>query len=170
MGVRLEYIITALIALVVTSFFLIKVEPVSREKSGNTRELAFGDTRLIEVDTQSMLGLAHSRYGEYAEKELKLYEIVYHTDMINFLRAEQAVYHGDCLELEGNVTLNQKEGFDYRAQRASYDKKNRILTIDSPFEAHLDENIITGTDLVYNLQEKSATGKRVKAVLYTLEK
>ncbi|MFA7027450.1 MAG: hypothetical protein WC163_05655 [Sulfurovum sp.] len=170
MGVRLEYIITALIALVVTSFFLIKVEPVSREKSGNTRELAFGDTRLIEVDTQRILGLAHSRYGEYAEKELKLYEIVYHTDRINFLRAEQAVYRGDYLKLEGNVTLNQKEGFDYMAQRASYNKKSQVLTIDSSFEAHLNKNIITGTDLVYDMKEKSATAQRVKAVLYTLEK
>jgi len=170
MGIRLEYIITALIALVVMSFILIKVEPLSKEKSENTRELVFEDTRLIEVDTQRILGLAHSRYGEYAEKELKLYEIVYHTDRINLLRAEQGVYRGDYLELEGNVTLNQKEGFDYRAQRASYNKKSQVLTIDSPFEAHLNENIITGTDLVYDVKTKSATAKRVNAVLYTLEK
>jgi len=170
MGIRLEYIITALIGLVVMSFFLIKIEPESREKSENTRELAFEDTRLIEVDTQRILGLAHSRYGEYEKKRLRLYEIVYHTDAVNLLRAQQATYRGDDLELEGNVTLNQKEGFDYKAQRARYDKKSQVLTIDSPFEAHLNKNIITGTDLVYDMKEKRVTAQRIKAVLYTMEK
>lgn len=103
-------------------------------------------------------------------KTLRLREIVYHTDAVNLLRAQLGTYKGDYLYLEGNVTLNQKEGFDYKAQKATYNKKSQILTIDSPFEVHLNENIISGTNLIYDTKEKTVIGKKVKAVLYTLEK
>lgn len=170
MGIRLEHIIAIVTGLIVMGFFLIDIEPESREKSTNTKELVFANTRLIEVDTQRMLGLAHSRYGEVEKKTLRLYEIVYHTDRVNLLRAQKGTYQGDYLQLEGNVTLNQKEGFDYKAEKATYNKESQILTIDSPFEAHLNENVITGKNLVYEMKEKSATAQKVKAVLYTAEK
>lgn len=71
MGIRLEHIISIVIGLIVVSFFLIEIEPESPVKSENTKELAFTDTRLIEVDTHKILGLAHSRYGEYEKKNIK---------------------------------------------------------------------------------------------------
>ena len=170
MGIRLEHIITLAIVLVVMGFFLIDREPKSQEKSTHTKELVFANTRLIEVDTQRMLGLAHTQYGEVEKKTLRLYEIVYHTDRVNLLRAKIGTHRGDYLQLEGNVTLNQKAGFDYRAERATYNKKSQILTISSPFEAHLNKNMIIGTNLVVEMKEKSATAQKIKAVLYTAEK
>lgn len=170
MGIRLEHIITIVIGLILVSFFLIKVDQKSLEKSESSKELSFSDTRLIEVDTQNMLGLAHSRYGEVENKRLTLSDIVYHTDKVNLLRAQKGIYEGDYLILEGNVTLNQKEGFDYTAEKAVYNKKSQILTIDSSFEAHLNENKISGTYLVYNVKEKTVTGQNIKAEVYTLEK
>lgn len=170
MGIRLESIIATIIGLILVSFFLIKVEQPSLQKSDESKELTFTDTRLIEVDTKNILSLAHSRYGEAEEKALTLSDIVYHTDRMNLLRAQKGRYQGDYLYLEGNVTLNQKEGFDYRAQKATYNKKRQILTIDSLFEAQLDENTISGENLVYDVKKKKSTAYKIKAVLYTFEK
>ncbi|MFT7879976.1 MAG: hypothetical protein ABXS91_06210 [Sulfurimonas sp.] len=170
MGIRLESIIAIIIGLILVSFFLIKIDQPSLQKSDESKELTFRDTRLIEVDTKKILGLAHSRYGEVEERTLRLNGIVYHTERVNLLRAQKGRYQGDYLYLEGNVTLNQKEGFDYRAQKATYNKKHEILTIDSLFEAYLNENIISGENLVYDMKKKKITGQNIKAVLYTLEK
>lgn len=170
MDIRLEHIISTIIGLILISFFLIKIDQKSLQKSENGKQLTFSDTRLIEVDTQKILGLSHSRFGEVENKTLTLSDIVYHTDRVNLLRAKKAIYEGDFLQLEGNVTLNQKEGFDYMAERATYNKKSQILTIESPFEAHLNENTISGTNLVYDMKAKTVTAQHIKAVVYTLEK
>jgi hypothetical protein len=170
MGIRLEYIITIIIGFILVSFFLINIEQKSLKKSEFTKELTFRDTRLIEVDTQKILGLAHSRYGEVEKKVLTLSDIVYHSDTVNLLRAKKGIYVGDYLQLEGNVTLNQKEGFYYKAQKATYNKKSELLTIDSPFEAYLNENVISGKNLIYDMKKKKITAQKIKAVVYTLEK
>ena len=170
MGIRLEHIISIIVVLILVSFFFINIEQKSQQKSETTKEMTFTDTRLIEVDTQKLLGLAHSRYGVYENKALTLNDIVYHTDKINLLRAQKGIYSGEYLHLEGNVTLDQKEGFDYTAQSATYNQKSQVLTIESPFEAHLNENTISGTNLIYNMKDKTITGQKIKAVVYTLEK
>jgi hypothetical protein len=89
MGIRLEYIITIIIGFILVSFFLINIEQKSLKKSEFTKELTFRDTRLIEVDTQKILGLAHSSYGEVEKKVLTLSDIVYHSDTVNLLRAKK---------------------------------------------------------------------------------
>ncbi|MDM5270619.1 LPS export ABC transporter periplasmic protein LptC [Sulfurovum sp. zt1-1] len=170
MGLRLEYIISIIVALIFVSFFLINIEQKSRQKNESTKQLAFSDTRLIEVDTQKILGLAHSRYGVYENKTLILSDIIYHTDTVNLLQAQKGIYKGDYLFLEGNVTLNQKNGFDYTAQKAAYNQKSEVLSIESPFEAHMNKNIISGINLVYNMKEKKITAQKIKAVVFTLEK
>ena len=170
MGIRLESIIAVIIGLILVSFFLIKIDQHALQTSSESKELSFRDTRLIEVDTEKILGLAHSRYGEVEKKILTLNDIVYHTERVNLLRAQKGVYRGDYLYLEGNVTLNQKEGFEYRAERAIYDKERQILTIDSLFEGELNENTISGENLVYDMKKKRVTGQKINAVLYTLEK
>ena len=170
MGIKLEYIIFIFIGLVLISFLLIEIEPKPLQEKSQTKEMAFTDTRFIEVDTDKIIGLAHSRYGEYEKKALTLEGITYHTDNVNLLQAQKGIYQGDDIYLEGNVTLNQKEGFDYTAQKAVYNKKSEVLNIDSPFKAFLRDNVITGESLVYDMKKKEAVGYNVKAVVYTLKK
>lgn len=170
MGIKLEYIIFIFIGLVLISFFLIEIEPKAHIEKSHTKELTFIDTRFIEVDTDKILGLAHSRYGEYEKKALALEGITYHTDSVNLLQAKKGIYRGDDIYLEGNVTLNQKVGFDYTAQKAVYNKKSEILRINSPFKAFLRDNVIRGESLVYDLKKKEAVGYNVNAVVYTPKK
>lgn len=170
MGIRLEYIILIFIGLVLISFILIEIDPTPQKEKSHSKELAFTDTRFIEVDTDKILGLAHSRYGGYEKDTLTLEGIIYHTDRVNLLKANKGTYQGDEIYLEGNVTLNQREGFDYSAQKAVYNKKSEILKIDSPFKAYLRDNVITGQSLIYDMQKKEAVGYNVKAVVYTLKK
>lgn len=170
MGIRLEYILSLFVGLVLISFFWVDIEPKTDRVKTHTKELTFMDTRFIEVDTDRILGLAHSKTGEYEKKTLTLNEITYHTDKVNLLRAEKGVYQGDMIFLEGNVTLNQKEGFDYIAQKASYNKESQILKIDSSFKAFLRDNVINGESLVYDMQKKEALGYDVDAIVYTLKK
>ena len=170
MGIRLEHIIFIFIGMVFISFLLIKIEPKPHIEKPHSKELTFTDTRFIEVDTHKIIGLAHSLSGEYEKNTLTLSGITYHTDSVNLLRAEKGIYTGDEIYLEGNVTLHQKEGFDYTAQKAIYNKYTQILIIDSPFRAHLRDNVIEGESVVYDMKKKEALGHNVNAAVYTLKK
>jgi len=64
----------------------------------------------------------------------------------------------------------QKEGFNYKAQHAVYDKKTAILTITSKFTAVMDKNIVHGNTGWYDSRRKMLFAKEVDAVVYTAEK
>ena len=170
MGLKLETLIIVLITAILSGTLMVKFANKSSEGKPFTKELEFTGTTLTEVDTDTMQGRAFGTYGIRDAGVLTLHNITYHTNNIESLRAKRAIYKEDKLYLDGNITLKEKEGFDYSAEHAVYNKKTKILDITSAFTGVMDKNRIEGYTLRYDTQKKEAFGKRIHAVVYTTEK
>ncbi len=170
MGLKLEILITLVIVAIFSVTLMVKFTYKSSDGERFTKELEFTDTTLTEVDTVTMQGRAFGSYGIRDAGVLTLHDIKYHTNNIESLRAKKGTYKGDKLYLDGNITLNQKEGFDYSAEHAVYDKKTKILDITSEFSGVMGANTIHGYTLHYDVEKKEAFGRQIDAVVYTTEK
>ena len=170
MGLKLETLIIVVIVAILSGTLMVKFTHKSTDGKLFTKELEFTNTTFIEVDTATMKSRAFGTYGIRDAGVLTLHNLKYHTKNIELLRAKKGTYKGDKLYLDGNITVNQKEGYDYSAEHAIYDKKTKILNITSAFTGIMDKNIIHGYTLRYDVQKKEAFGKRIDAVIYTAEK
>jgi hypothetical protein len=95
---------------------------------------------------------------------------VYHTKNIELLEANSAQYNQTTMQVDGNVTLHQKEDFSYYAQHGVYDKETKILTVPSEFVGIMNENSIHGQRLRYNMQTREIIAQEIHAIFYTSEK
>ena len=170
MGLKLEYIIIAIIVSIIGVVGTLEVRNVKQSKEVAGKELEFTNTTFVEVDTNKTQGTAFGTYGLRIGGVLYVDNLRYHTDSIKLLRARKGRYEGDKVYLDGNVSLNQKIGFDYFAEHAIYDKKREILHIPSKFRAYMNENIFYGKMLVYDVQKKVSLSEDADALLYTAEK
>ncbi len=170
MGLKLETLIVVTIITIFSATLMVRFTHDSSGGERFTKELEFTDTTLTEVDIETMQGRAFGSYGIRNAGVLTLQDIIYHTNNIESLRAKNGMYKGDKLYLDGNITVNQKEGFDYSAEHAVYDKKTKILDITSEFTGIMDGNTIHGYTLRYDVVKKEAFGKQIDAVVYTTEK
>lgn len=170
MGVRIEVVLFIIIALILALTPMIKVTNKSIYTEISTKEMDFTDTTIIEVDINKTQGRSYSTHGVRDEGVLTLYNLVYHTDQIESLTADQGILKGDDVYLDYNIIVNQKQGYDYSADHAVYNQKTEILNITSPFAALMNDNVILGETLRYNLKTKEAFATRVDAVIYTVEK
>lgn len=170
MGLKLETLIAVAIVAILSVTFMVKFTHKPSDGKLFTKELEFTNTTFTEVDTDTMQGRAFSTHGVRDQGDLTLYNLMYHTNNIELLRTKKGTYKGDKIYLDGNITVNQKEGFDYSAEHAIYDTNTQILDITSAFTGIMDRNIIHGYTLRYDMQKKEAFGKKIDAVVYTTEK
>ncbi len=170
MGLKLETLIIVVIVAILSGALMVKFSHKLSDEKPFTKELEFTNTTLIEVDTATMKGRSFGTYGVRDAGVLTLHNLKYHTKNIKLLRAKKGTYKGNKLYLDGNITVNQKEGFDYSAEHAVYDKKTKILNITSAFTGIMNQNVIHGYTLRYDVEKKVAFGKRIDAVIYTAEK
>ncbi|MBD3789101.1 MAG: hypothetical protein IE885_01825 [Campylobacterales bacterium] len=170
MGIRLEHILVITIILMVGFILNVKVTDIDIKKRLSKKELEFTDTTFIETDTSTLHSIVHSTYGVRENGALKLEQISYHSDNIDILRARLGRYDQEKIFLDGDVFMRQKEGFEYSAEHAVYDKNSKILEITSPFTAKLNENTIKGTSLVYDTVKKEASAMAIDAIVYTVSK
>jgi lipopolysaccharide assembly outer membrane protein LptD (OstA) len=170
MAIRLEWILSALIVMILGASYFVKISDQKSSALGSTKELEFHHTSLIEVDQHSILGQASAITGVMDSGILHLKYLQYHTDTIDLLRADSATLEDRILYLDGNLSLEQKEGFSYQADNAIYNKRTKILHVTSPFKAILKNSVIEGRNLIYDTLHKEATASTVDAVIYTTRK
>ena len=170
MGLKLEIILIFAIAAILSGSFMVKLTNDASSENISTKELEFTQTTFLEVDTNRTQGRSFSTYGIRDAGVLTLYDLQYHTDNIRLLQAKRGIYKDNKIYLDHNITVDQKEGFDYSAEHAVYDKKTQILDITSAFTAVMNKNIIHGNTLRYDTRKKEAYAKEIDAVVYTVEK
>jgi hypothetical protein len=170
MVLRLELVLTVATAGIVLGVMMLKVSSTSDSATVSTKELQFTDTTLTEVDTDTMQGRSYSTYGVRDKGILTLDNLVYRTDTIEFLLAKKGRLEGDMLYLDGDVVLQEKDGYKYETQHASYHQKTEILNIISPFTAQRAKNSMQGDKLQYDMRKKEAFGTKIDSVVYTSKK
>ena len=170
MGIKLEHIIIVSIVGIIVGAFMIKIRNTPPPTNVFTKELEFTDTTLIEVDTGDMKSRAYLTYGIRDRGILTLENLVYLSDNIESLSANNGIYYGDKLYLDGDVILHEKGGYKYQTQHAIYDQKTEILNITAPFIGVKGLNMIQGETLEYDTRKKKASGSTVGTVFYTPDK
>jgi hypothetical protein len=170
MGLKLEFILIFLTVGILAVALKVEIKDSKIKHNKLSKELEFTNTTFTEVDTNKTLGIAFGTYGVRNAGVLTVDNLIYHTDSIEDLRAKKGKYIGDKIYLDYNITVHQKEGSDYKAEHAVYDKKSEILNVTSPFTAVINGNVMYGDSLVYDTRKREAFGTNVKAVVYTKEK
>lgn len=159
-----------MIVLIVSVSFLVELRNTLKQSKAFTKDLEFTNTTFIEVDTQKMQGWAYGTFGVRDKGVLTLDNIVFHTDNIDSLIAKKGKYIKEILYLDGDVVMQEKDGYTYKTQHANYNQKTEILNITAPFTGVQDQNVMKGKTLRYDTKKRETSGTSVDAVLYTTEK
>ena len=170
MGLKLELLLAVLIVTMLSIAYTVKLSDNVTTKKVAIKELEFTDTTFTEVDTEKLLSISFATFGIRRNGVLTVDNLIYHTDTIERLVADQGEYFSDEVYLNGHIKVEQKKGFRYFAEHAAYNKRTAVLTITSKFTAVMDRNIIHGVTGRYDSRKKVLFAKKVDAVLYTAEK
>jgi len=170
MGVKLELFLVFLIVAILSLAYTVKLSDTVSVKKISRKEMEFTNTTFTEVNTQKLISTAFGTYGIRENGILKIENLIYHTDTIERLLADEGRYVGEKVYLDGHIRMKQKEGFNYQARHAVYDKNTEILAITSTFTAVMDKNSIKGNTAQYDTRKKILIAKEIDAVLYTVEK
>ena len=170
MAIKLEHILIFSIVGIIIGAFMIKIRNAPPPVKGFTKELEFTDTTLIEVDTGDLQSRAYLTYGVRDRGILTVNNLIYMSDDIESLSANNGVYYGNKLYLDGNVILHEKGGYRYDTEHAIYNQKTEILHITAPFVGVKGQSFIQGESLKYDTRKKKATGQTVGTTFYTPDK
>lgn len=170
MELKLETVSILAIVVIVTGAMTLDIDNKAKQNVTFTKELEFTNTTFTQVDTQKLLGRAYGTYGIRDGGVLSLDNLVYFTETVKYLIADKGKYVGDVLHLDGNIVLEEVQGYNYKTQQASYDQNTEVLNVTAPFIATRGKNSIKGDTLVYNTRKKEAYGTTIDAVVYTAEK
>ena len=170
MAIRLEWII--ILATIFVVLLSLMVDPKSERGVAKraTKELSFLDTTMIEVNRIGLLSKARASKGVRDAGVLHMANFSYSNRNIDALYADSARVKQEEIYLDYNITVHQKEGYDYEAEHAVYNKKSKILKIPSAFKAVIEKNVITGSSLIYDSVKKEAFATMINAELYTQER
>jgi len=169
MELRIESVIVFAIAIIVTGTMVLKIDSTTQKNDVSTKELEFTNTTFTEVDTQKLHGRAYGTYGIRDNGTLRLEDMVYFTDTIKHLVSDKGDYVDDVLNLEGNIILEEKQGYTFKTQKAVYNQNTELLRVHAPFQATMDKNFFQGTRLVYHTRTKDLYAENVRAVYHTAE-
>ena len=170
MGIRLEFVLIILIVMTIVLTTMVELTDPKTTNIQHYKELEFHNTTFIDVDNKQMQAKLYTTYGLRKEGVLSLDKLRYHTKNIKLLLADKGTYKEDILYLDGNVSLQEKEGFLYITDHANYHQDTHMLHITSDFVAMMNKNIIKGKTLSYNTLQKEGNATRIDAVIYTSEK
>lgn len=170
MGVRIELVLFVAIVIIVGGSFTMKLNDNADKLKPFTKELEFTNTTFTEVDTVKLQGHAYGTYGVRDDGVLTITNLRYKTDAIKSLIANKGTYMGNTIYLEGDVVMDDTNGYIYETQQAEYNQETEILNITAPFVATRDDNIMKGDTFTYNTRKEEAYGTTIDAVVYTIEK
>ena len=170
MAIKLAPILIATSVVLISGVLMIQIRNAPPPVQVSTKELEFTDTTLIDVDTNDMQSRAYVKHGIRDRGILTIEDLVYLSDNVESLSANNGIYYEDKLYLDGDVILQEKGGYRYKTEHAIYDQKTEILSITAPFTGVKGLNKIQGESLEYNTREKKASGTTVGTVFYTPDK
>jgi hypothetical protein len=154
MELKLEWVLVFAISVIITGAMVLEVDSSIKKNNTFTKELEFTNTTFTEVDTKRLHGRAYGTYGIHDNGVLSLENLVYFTDSIKYLIADKGDYVGDVLNLEGNIILEEKQGYHFSTQKASYHQLKEVLNAVTPFVATQENNSIEGDTLVYYFYQR----------------
>ena len=170
MGLKIEIILFVLVTCIGFGAFNIQLDEVEKDTELSTKELEFNDTTFTEVDTKRLQAKAYGTYGVKDDGVLVIENLRYQTDTIDSLLANHGTYKGAIIYLEGDVVMDDNNGYHYETQQAEYNQESEVLDITAPFVVKGDKKIFKGDTLQYNTRTQEVFSTVVDAIFYTQEK
>lgn len=170
MGLKIEIFLFTLIAVIGFGAFTIRLDGAKKDTQHSTKELEFSNTTFTEVDTQRLQAKAYGTHGVRDDGVLTIENVRYQTDSIKSLLANHGTYKGAIIYLEGDVVMDDSNGYHYETQQAEYNQESEVLDITAPFVVKGDKKIFKGDTLQYNTKTQEVFSTVVDAILYTQDK
>lgn len=126
---------------------------------------------MYELDSKGLITLMN---GDKATKYANRYEVeqMNYTDnskeYIANMKSNSGVYKNNTVYLNGDIIYSREDGLTFKTQKAIYNKKTTIATVDGAYLLYMGENMVTGEKLKYNNSLETIESKNIKAV-YKLE-
>ena len=168
MGLRIEYLLMVVVALLVLS--IVNINPSSKEAvySKSDKEIHFENFILLELQEglgeQQISAVETTKYKDHLElKELNMTNV----EGDNIV-ASKALYSLDneVVHMKENIRFTRLDGFTFKTKELNYDMKNEKIHTLTPFVLELNESIIEGTNLIYSMARKEIRADKIKARIF----
>lgn len=169
MAIKIEWVLFFSIITTLLVSFSLRFENNIKD-FGIKKELSFKNTVFTEVDTNGLVSFANVKNGDQTNGVLTMHNISFDKIEDTKVIADRAIYKKDKIVLTGNVKIKQKNGFTFNTQEAIYDTKHGKIISKDKYNASLNENLLSGTNLNYDTIKQTATSSNIHATLYTQDK
>lgn len=149
----INYFFSSILLVLLMIFFLFKPLEIKQQKLQDVPLFNISTFTMHELDKSGTLTLMH---GKEAAKYLDRYTIekIDFTDnskkYVANMRSNSGIYKNGIVYLEGDIVYLGKDGLTFKTQKASYDTKGAIATVDGNFLLYRGSNIVNGENLKYN--------------------
>jgi len=167
MAIKLETVLYIAISIVIVVTLSSKQESKEAVVSSFKKELEFTSSTFSEVNATIQLNQSFAKSGVQVNGVLTLNDISYSGQKLKLLQANKAVYDGNLSTLYGDVVLRQENGFEYKTDKAIYDMNKQFVYIPNSFVAKMNDNIMNGKNLKYDISAQNAVASNISAILYT---
>lgn len=122
---------------------------------------------MYELDSKGLITLMN---GDKATKYAGRYEVeqMNYTDnskeYIANMKSNSGVYKDNTVYLNGDIIYSREDGLTFKTQKALYNKKTTIATVDGSYLLYMGENMVTGEKLKYNNSLETIESKNVRAI------
>ena len=168
MGLRIEYLLMFVVALLL--FSIVNINPSSKEAitTKADKEIRFENFVLLELQEglgeQKISALDTIKYHDRLElKEINMTNI----EGDNIV-ATQALYQleNEVVHMKENIKFTQFNGFSFSTKNLDYDIKNEEIHTIGSFVLELNESTIEGTNLIYSMNRKEIRADNIHAKIF----
>ncbi len=119
---------------------------------------------MYELDNYGLVTQMNGTNGIRYEDRYTVKDIDYtdnSKEYIANMKADNGIYKGDVVNLDGNVVYFREDGLTFETQHAVYNKKTSISRADGDYVLYQGDNIAVGKKLTYNNLSEKITSKHV---------
>ena len=165
--IKIELLSLAMILLMLAISYLVKVKNETATYNTFSKEIEIFDSVTKEVNGTDVTTLLYSDYSVRQKGDLILTKVKYRGNSAKELTAESGHTINKMFYLDNNVNLLQENGYRYKAEHALYDQNINFFYVTSPFTGYINDSVIKGSNLKYDVNNKIATAHNINAVFYT---
>jgi len=163
MVLRIEYILIAVLAILIFSIMGINPDSQSAIKSQGDREILFENFALFEVKENEVgKKIFSSKTTKYAT-HLDLKDINLSDESGNNIVAGEAVYKDNAIYMKKNITLRATNGLVFSTENLNYKLKDKVVKSTAVFSLDFNGSKIKGKNLEYSMKSKDISADNIHA-------
>lgn len=142
-----------LVAILVAIFFGFQPLNITQKDFGEIPVFELDDFKLIELNSKGLTTVMDGTEGVRYTNRYLVYNIDYTDNTKEYLAnmtADQGLYKGNIIKLDGNIAYKRKDGLIFKTQEATYDKKTNTVTSPLTYTSKIGKHEARGSNIQYN--------------------